>query len=109
MRSDAYCVVLTTFEKREDAETMARLLLEKRLAACIQVMPITSYYEWEKKICNDDELLMLIKSRSGLYELIEKTISDNHPYDVPEIIRLPVEAGLTGYLNWISEVTEVSA
>lgn len=100
-----YSVVLTTTASKKDAEKLASALLEKKLAACIQVTEIKSYYSWKGKVNVDDEQVLLIKSKATDYDEIEKCIRDNHTYEVPEIIRIPIEAGFLGYLNWISEVT----
>jgi periplasmic divalent cation tolerance protein len=100
-----YCVVLTTCGDKDEAEGLARLLVEKRLAACVQISGVTSVYEWEKEIQRDDELLLVIKARADLYGEIEGAISDNHSYEVPEIIKIPIEEGLDAYLGWIDEVS----
>jgi len=101
-----YCVILTTCSNREEAERLARLLVESRLAACVQMTGVTSFYEWDGALNRDDEQLLLIKAPSASYGKIEEFISRNHSYDVPEIIRVPVTAGSEAYLNWIDAVTE---
>mgnify|MGYP003340873514 CR=1 FL=1 len=101
-----YSVVLTTTASKKDAETIASSLLEKKLAACIQVTEIKSYYTWKDKVNVDDEQVLLIKSKAEDYDEIEECIRANHSYEVPEIIRLPIESGFSGYLNWITEVTK---
>ena len=100
-----YCVILTTCGDEEEAERLARLLIEKKLAACIQLTGVTSFYEWERKVNRDSEILLLIKTRSSLYEEIESVISENHSYELPEIIKLSIDNGLDGYLGWIDEVS----
>lgn len=101
-----YCVILTTCPDREEAERLARLLVESRLAACVQMTGVTSFYEWSGALNRDDEQLLLIKAPSSSYGEIEAVISRNHPYDVPEIIRIPVTAGSERYLQWIDTVTK---
>ncbi|TFG91281.1 MAG: divalent-cation tolerance protein CutA [Syntrophobacterales bacterium] len=101
-----YCVILTTCANREDAERLARLLVESRLAACVQMTGVTSFYEWGGALNRDDEQLLLIKAPSASYGEIEAFISQNHRYDVPEILQLPIRAGSEAYLKWIDTVTE---
>lgn len=99
-------VVLTTVESREQAETIARMLVEQKLAGCVQIVgPITSVYRWQGAVETAGELLLLIKTRSSLYSDLERTLKDIHPYQTPEIIALPVETGFHGYLSWLVEST----
>jgi periplasmic divalent cation tolerance protein len=105
--SEHYIQVLTTTEKKEDAERIARVLLEKRLAGCVQIIgPMASRYWWKGKIEAAEEWLCQIKSRAGLYAELEKVIRENHPYSVPEILAFPVEMGSVGYLSWLAEETK---
>ncbi|MGB9718628.1 MAG: divalent-cation tolerance protein CutA [Thermoproteota archaeon] len=102
---DRYIQVLTTTGKREDAEKIARILLERRLAGCVQVVgPISSLYWWKGRIEKAEEWLCLIKSREDLYEELEKTIRENHLYEVPEIIAMPIISGSRSYLEWMGTV-----
>ena len=99
-----YIQVVTTTEQREDAERIARALVEERLAACVQVVgPITSTYRWRGTIETAQEWQCWAKSRHDLYDAIEKTISRLHPYEVPEILAVPVLAGSASYLAWLNE------
>ena len=99
--------VLTTTEKKEDAERIARVLLEKRLAGCVQIIgPMTSRYWWKETIETAEEWLCQIKSRAGLYAELEKEIRENHPYSVPEILAFPVERGSADYLSWLGAETK---
>lgn len=94
--------VITTTETKADAQAIARALVEKRLAGCVQIIgPITSTYWWEGKIKTAEEWLCLIKSRRALYEALEETIREVHPYDVPEILAVPVVAGGRDYPEWL--------
>lgn len=98
-----YLQVLTTVARREDAESMARLLLEKRLAACVQVSgPVTSLYWWEGKIERAEEWYCLAKSERRLYRRLEAALKDAHPYGTPEILATPVAEGSAGYFDWLS-------
>lgn len=103
------CVILTTCSDKKEAEGLARLLVEQRLAGCVQISAVTSLYEWEEEIQKDDECLLLIKARSDLYSEIEGVISGNHSYEVPEIIKIPIEDGLDAYLGWIDRVSRKEA
>ena len=94
--------VVTTTETKANAQAIARALVEKRLAACVQIIgPITSTYRWQGKIEMAEEWMCLIKSRRDLYEALEEAIREVHPYDVPEILAVPVVAGGRDYLEWL--------
>lgn len=102
--------VTTTVECQDDAEKIARLLVERRLAACVQVVgPITSTYRWQGSIETSREWQCLAKSRGSLYPQIEEAIRQLHPYQVPEILALPIVAGSGSYLAWLDEQTRSSA
>lgn len=101
-----YCVILTTCANREEAERLAQLLVEAKLTACVQMTGVTSFYEWDGALNRDDEQLLLIKAPAFSYGEIEAFISQNHSYDVPEIIQIPIRAGSESYLNWIDSVTQ---
>ena len=101
-----YIQVVTTTERREDAERIARTLVEARLAACVQVTgPITSTYRWHGQIETAQEWQCWAKSRRGLYDQIEQTILRLHPYEVPEILAMPIVAGSADYLAWLEGET----
>lgn len=103
-----YIQVATTVATEEQAVAIAGLLVEKRLAACVQVIgPMTSHYRWQGKIETATEYLCLAKSRAALYSEIEAAIKSIHPYEVAEIIATPIIAGSKEYLAWLAaEVTE---
>ena len=101
-----YCVILTTCASKQEAEKLAGLLVEQRLAACVQLTSITSFYRWKEAINRDAEELLLIKARRQRYQEIEAAIVANHSYEVPEIVVLPIAQGLSKYFAWINEVTE---
>ncbi|MGV1098282.1 divalent-cation tolerance protein CutA [Thiovibrio sp. JS02] len=99
---EEYVQIATTVATAEEAGRIAKLLVEKRLAACVQVLPaMTSYYRWQGKIENAGEHLCLIKSRKDLFPEVEAAIKSVHPYEVPEIIALPICAGSQDYLTWL--------
>ncbi|HKO36942.1 MAG TPA: divalent-cation tolerance protein CutA [Solirubrobacterales bacterium] len=103
------CVqVLTTAGSEEEARRIAEVLVEGRLAACVQVVgPIVSRYRWQGAIEETQEWQCLAKTTRGAYEAVEAAIREVHSYDQPEIIATPIVAGSTGYLAWIeNEVSE---
>ena len=96
--------IFTTTEKRKDAEKIAHILVQKRLAGCVQIIgPISSTYWWKKKIQTAEEWLCLIKSEKSLYKELEKTIKEIHPYETPEITAVPIVTGSKEYLRWLDE------
>jgi periplasmic divalent cation tolerance protein len=100
-----YGVMLTTAPSREEAVKIAKLLTDEKLAACVQLLPIESFYVWEGETQNEAEILLLIKTRRALFEQAIARIKEVHSYTVPEIVAMPFSAGFAGYLNWIDEVT----
>lgn len=96
-----YCVVMTTFTDDLNGKKIIESLIEKRLAACIQVQDIQSYYRWEGEVCCDREKRVLIKTKKALYTEVEADILVNHDYETPEIVQLPITNGFKGYLLWI--------
>jgi periplasmic divalent cation tolerance protein len=100
-----YSVIISTFPDKESAKKAAKLLVEQRLAACVQMFPIESVYLWKGEICEDGEIMLFIKSRTEMFAQIAAAIKANHSYDVPEIIQIPIADGLPEYLNWIGECT----
>jgi periplasmic divalent cation tolerance protein len=100
-----FCVVLTTSDSDEHAERIVNAVLEARLAACLQLIPIRSCYVWEGKIARDNEILIQIKAKSADYDDLAGCIRAAHTYDVPEIVRLDIVAGAKSYLDWIAAVT----
>ncbi len=101
---EEYIQITMTTEKKKDAESIAGVLVEKRLAGCVQIIgPITSTYHWKGNIETSEEWLCLIKSRKDLYVELEKEIKEMHPYETPEIIATPVVGGSKDYLKWLSD------
>jgi periplasmic divalent cation tolerance protein len=100
-----FCVVLTTTGSDEHAEGIVDAVLQAKLAACLQLMPIKSRYVWEGKIARDEEVLILIKAKSADYDDLAACIRAAHTYDVPEVVRLDIAAGEKPYLDWIASVT----
>jgi periplasmic divalent cation tolerance protein len=104
MNSDAI-VVLTTVPNVVEAETLARKIIEAKLAACVQISPpIKSFYFWKDEIQADSEHLLLIKTLAERYDELEKFIETNHSYDVPEIVALAAQRVSESYLDWMKEI-----
>lgn len=101
-----YAVVLVTASSRLEAEKIAQVLVEKKLAACVSLMPIHSIYTWKSEVCQEDEWQLMIKTDLRHFEQLETQIKQLHSYEVPEIIALPIIKGSADYLNWISEQTQ---
>ena len=99
-------VVFCTCPKRETAERIAQALVEQGLAACVSLIPsVVSVYQWQGRLESEQEVLMLIKTRNSRYSDLEKAILSLHPYELPELIAVPVDKGLPGYLDWVEQCT----
>ncbi len=98
-------VLLTTAPDRAAAQALAHALVERRLAACVQLCPIDSVYRWEGQVRAEPEVLLLVKTRADLAGAVQRALAAAHPYAVPEILVLPVSSGLPAYLAWIAAET----
>lgn len=99
-------LVLTTLPDQAQAEALARELLTARLAACIQIgATVQSLYHWRGQIETAREIPLAIKTRAGLYPRVEEAIRRRHPYELPEIVAVPISCGLPAYLDWIAAET----
>ena len=102
-----YSVILITVPSDEVGEKIAVSLLEQNLAACVNILPaINSLYMWKGQAHHDQEILLVVKSRAELFEKIVPAVKRIHPYEVPEIIALPILMGSQSYLDWIGEETK---
>ena len=99
-------MVMTAVGSEAAAEVLAQQLVEARLAACVQVMPVKSFYVWQGESRKEAEYLLLIKTRAALYAQVEAFIITYHPYETPEILQLPVTAGSNAYLQWLGASTQ---
>ena len=107
MKDSEFVQIVMTTDQKDQAEDIARALVEKRLAACVQIVgPIVSIYRWKGAMETAQEWQCLIKSRRDLFETIESIIISMHTYEVPEIIMLPITGGHTNYLRWLDENVE---
>jgi len=96
-------LVLTTLPDQTAAETLAAALVENRLAACVNILqPCRSIYRWQGTVETADEVPLLIKTTEARYPALEAAIRARHPYEIPEIIALPISQGLPGYLAWVT-------
>ncbi len=93
--------VTTTVETRQDAENLAQIVLERRLAACVQISSCISMYHWQGTVEQTGELKLVMKSFADLYPQLEQLILEHHPYDTPEILALPIQFAGSGYLDWM--------
>lgn len=95
-------IIFCTCPDKDTAEKIARLLVANNEAACVNILPgMTSIYTWKEQIESAQEHLLLIKAHKDRYQAIETTLRHHHPYELPEIIAIPIERGLPEYLNWI--------
>lgn len=100
-------LVITNLPDQDSAERMAQTLIEERLAACVNVLaPCTSVYRWEGKVETAREFPLLIKTPASRYGKLEAAIRRLHPYELPEIVAVPICAGLPAYLAWVATETE---
>lgn len=99
-------VVICTCPDRDTASALAARLIDDRLAACCNVMDgLTSLFRWEKRVQEDPEVLLVAKTTRDRYPALERSLHESHPYELPEILAVPVEAGLGGYLDWVADET----
>lgn len=103
-------VVVTTVGTEEQANLIAQELIARRHAACVNVLPgVRSYYRWQRKICKDDEFMLVIKSCEAEFDQVAATIQELHNYDLPEILAFGVHQGEPGFLDWISTCVDKDA
>lgn len=95
-------IVLTTFGDEESSNRVAAVLLEERLAACVNLLPgATSMYHWKGEICEEREVVAVIKTTKEAFPELEKVLAAQHPYEIPEILAIPAAAGSEDYLNFV--------
>ena len=99
-------LVLTNLPERAAAERLADMLIEKELAACVNILaPCRSVYRWKDAVQHDEEHPMLIKTTAERYPALEEALRAEHPYELPEIIAVPIERGLPAFLDWVAAQT----
>lgn len=97
-------VVFVTASSEDEARDLARALLQQKLAACVNLVPVRSLYVWENDLHDDPEVLLIIKSRADVFEALAAAVRAKHSYDTPEIIAAPVVFGSDDYIKWIHDV-----
>ena len=99
--------VMTALNSKAEAVKLARLIVERRLAACVQISSaVVSIYRWRNKIVTDREWVLLVKTAERRYRALEKTIREHHPYELPEIIAIPIIRGEKKYLQWLDRTVQ---
>jgi periplasmic divalent cation tolerance protein len=97
-------LVLSTVGSAEDAERLARGLLERRLAACVNVVPgVVSFYRWKDAVQKDEERLLVMKTRADRFPALQAALREMHPYEVPEVVAFRISDGAPSYLRWLDE------
>jgi len=103
---EEFIIIFCTISSPDDAKKIAKEIVQKKLVACVNIIEgLTSIYEWKNKLCDEKECLMIMKTRNSLFSEIKKEISGLHPYEVPEIISVPISNGLESFLGWIKQNT----
>ncbi len=106
MKMADYYILFSTIDDK-NGEKIAKRIIEKKLAACVSIIPnITSIYRWEGKIVKDSEKLLIIKTTAQKLDELRHFIKEHHPYELPEFIAVPIEYGLPEYFMWLSKNTE---
>jgi periplasmic divalent cation tolerance protein len=100
-----YCVVVTTIDSETAAVGLAQAVVAAKLAACVRIVPVRSFYEWNGELRDDAEFLVQMKARVADYDALAATIRAGHGYEVPEIVRLDIAAGDAAYLDWVARAT----
>jgi periplasmic divalent cation tolerance protein len=106
MAAEPFVIVFTSLPDRAAALSLASALVERKLAACVNVIDgCTSVYRWQGETVSSQELPVLIKTRAGLFPAVEAAIRELHPYELPEVVAVPVQAGSADYLAWLAAET----
>ncbi len=105
LTSAEYCMVWVSAASEAEAITLARTVIELKLAACVSIMPMTSIYSWKSKVCQEAEWQMVIKTKRACFDDLAKKITALHSYEVPELIATPIVEGSLAYLSWIEANT----
>lgn len=99
-----YKYVITMVSDINEAKLIAKNLVTKHLASCVNIVPsVTSIYEWKGEVCSESELMVFAKTRSELFEEVKKEILSHHSYDLPAVVSIPVEDGHKPFLQWVDE------
>ncbi len=105
-KADSYCLLFVTCGSEENGVAIARRLVKEKLAACVNLFPsVRSIYSWQDELCDEGEILLLIKARREDLGAIEALIGELHAYEVPEILAISLEKGSNRYLEWLAKAT----
>ena len=100
-------IAFSTVDSEKEAQKIAKALVQSKLAACVNIIPeTTSIYEWKGEICEEKELLLVIKTTPARLDKLKATLEELHPYEVPELVVCPIVDGLPDYLSWVFEHTK---
>jgi len=103
-----YAIVLITTPDEEMAAKIAKSLVKNQLAACVSIIPqVRSIYRWEGEICDDNEVQLIVKTVTEVFDQVQRVVKDIHSYDIPEIMLLPIENGSEDYLQWIDNCVSI--
>ena len=103
MNESPEIIVIFSTAPADKSEVLARMLIDERIVACVNVVPVHSYYRWNDQFCSEPEHLLIAKSTQEKADEVIAAIKAHHPYEVPEIIALPIELGLENYLGWVAD------
>lgn len=107
-QASPYVLVLSTCPDEQTAERLATTLVDEKLAACVNILgPLRSVYRWKGAVQKDDELLLIVKTNVDRYPQVERLIVQQHPYELPEVVQVPIGAGSADYLAWIGHCLEI--
>ncbi|HKL00480.1 MAG TPA: divalent-cation tolerance protein CutA [Desulfotignum sp.] len=101
----SHCMVLVTCGSETEAKELASKIVDQKLAACVQMNPVVSVFSWDGRVQTETETRLVIKTRTALYPDLEAFILAHHPYEVPQILQVPVTNGLSAFLDWIDQTT----
>ena len=102
-----YIVVFVTTNSAKEAKKISRTLVEEKLAACCNIIsPIQSIYQWQGKICEDKEILIMLKTKKNLFKQVDARVRELHSYEVPEVIAIPIVEGSDKYMSWLKNETK---
>ncbi|WP_028584395.1 divalent-cation tolerance protein CutA [Desulfogranum mediterraneum] len=104
--SQLYIQVQTTVAAEGDAQRLAHQVMEKHLAACVQIAPCNSIYRWQERLEQETEFLCTMKTRADLFPALEQLMDEVHPYELPELIALPLVDGSAAYLQWLEQALQ---
>ena len=100
---DEYTIIIVIYPDGEKAKIVAKQLVTDRLAASVQMFPINSIFRWKNEICEANEIVLAIRTKADMFNKISDYITENHPYELPEIIQIPITDSLPEYLQWITD------